>query len=181
MIPEDSNLIKVPAYLSFLHTAPLYHINHRLTYLLQWGLFDLADNPPPRFWQNHAMIIGDAAHASTPHHGAGAGFGMEDVAVLKGLFQELLELGGGVEELEHVFAQFDASRRERDQWLVQSSRRAADLYESRLEGMDAEEMRRDIEARQEICWGFDIEGCMAEAKKGLRARLEGTWSVNELS
>ncbi|KAK3994342.1 putative salicylate hydroxylase [Cladorrhinum sp. PSN332] len=139
--------------------------------LNKWGLFDLADRPPPAFCQGRVMLIGDAAHASTPHHGSGAGFCMEDVAVLKGLFEEFLRFGIGSEGLEAVFAQFDSSRRERDQWLVQSSRRAADLYELRLEGMRLDEMKKDIEERQEVCWGFNVEEAIAQAKMGLKERL----------
>ncbi|KAK4223324.1 putative salicylate hydroxylase [Podospora fimiseda] len=140
--------------------------------LNKWGLFDLADNPLPVFYQGRAMVIGDAAHASTPHHGAGAGFCMEDVAVLKGLFEEFLGLGLGPKQVEAVFAEFDTIRRERDQWLVQSSRRVADLYELRLDGMGLEEAKNDIEQRQEICWGFDVEEAVREGKKDLRERLK---------
>ena len=62
--------------------------------------------------------------ASTPHHGAGAGFGIEDCAILSALLAD--ERVEDASHLEAVFATFDAARRERDQWLVESSREAAD-------------------------------------------------------
>ncbi|KAH6844612.1 hypothetical protein B0I37DRAFT_398248 [Chaetomium sp. MPI-CAGE-AT-0009] len=141
----------------------------------KWGLFDMADHPLPKFYSDRVLVIGDAAHASTPHHGSGAGFCMEDVAVLASLFDE--EIQGGdvslVDGLNAAFAAFDASRRERDEWLVQSSRRAADLYEWRLPNAGKENfeaMREDIETRQAICWGIDLEKAIQEAQVDLRRR-----------
>ncbi|KAK4164673.1 putative salicylate hydroxylase [Cladorrhinum sp. PSN259] len=141
--------------------------------LNKWGLFDVADNPPPSFFKGRVTLIGDAAHASTPHHGSGAGFCMEDVAVLTGLLEQWQESELGPGRVEDVFAQFDASRRKRDQWLVQSSRRAAELYQFQVEGITSlEDIKRDIEERQEVCWGFDVERAVEETKNGLKERLD---------
>ncbi len=102
---------------------------------------------------------------------------MEDVAVLSSLLEELAnneEPGTMSDRIETLFATFDASRRERDQWLVQSSRRAADLYEWRLPGTGREHfeaMRRDIEERQAICWNIDLDKAVMEARMDLRRRL----------
>ncbi|KAI8183532.1 FAD-dependent monooxygenase azaH [Colletotrichum sp. SAR 10_86] len=49
---------------------------------LWWGLFDLGDHPVPTFSRGRICLIGDAAHASTPHQGAGAGLCIEDAATL---------------------------------------------------------------------------------------------------
>ncbi|KAK0736638.1 hypothetical protein B0T21DRAFT_441274 [Apiosordaria backusii] len=135
----------------------------------RWGLFDLADRPLPMFFSGRIMVIGDAAHASTPHHGSGAGFCMEDIAILGALFEEAITHKDlTVDTLGDVFAVFDHRRHERDQWLVKSSRRAADLYEWRIPGFQGpsgfEKMKADIEERQEICWGFDVESAVKEAK-----------------
>ncbi|KAH6649348.1 hypothetical protein F5144DRAFT_634596 [Chaetomium tenue] len=141
----------------------------------KWGLFDLADRPLPKFYSDRILVIGDAAHASTPHHGSGAGFCMEDVAVLASLLEEDIQGDDAspIDGLQAMFAAFDASRRERDQWLVQSSRRAADLYQWRLPntGRDNfEVMRKDIETRQAVCWGIDLEKAIREAREDLRRR-----------
>ncbi|KAK4118001.1 FAD/NAD(P)-binding domain-containing protein [Parathielavia appendiculata] len=141
----------------------------------KWGLFDLAVQPLPTFCSSRILIIGDAAHASTPHHGSGAGFCMEDVAVLSSLLEELVWSHDEPNhwDFESVFAALDASRRERDQWLVQSSRRAADLYEWRLPNTGKEHfeaMRKDIEERQVVCWGIDLDKTIREAKDDLRRR-----------
>ncbi|KAK4153461.1 hypothetical protein C8A00DRAFT_43640 [Chaetomidium leptoderma] len=137
-----------------------------------WALFDLADAPLKSFYSGRILVIGDAAHASTPHHGSGAGFCMEDVAVLSSLLEDPNK-PDTARDLEAVFAAFDGNRRERDQWLVESSRRAADLYEWRLPNTGKENfegMKKDIEDRQAICWGIDLDKAIREAKADLRQR-----------
>ena len=42
----------------------------------QWAIFDLGKNPPPTYTKGRIAIIGDAAHATSPHHGAGAVVGV---------------------------------------------------------------------------------------------------------
>jgi salicylate hydroxylase len=100
---------------------------------------------------------------------------MEDVAVLSSLLEELARDDDGIPDFESAFAAFDASRRERDQWLVQSSRRAAELYEWRLPktGKDHfDAMRKDIEGRQAVCWGIDLDKAIQEAREDLRRRRQ---------
>jgi salicylate hydroxylase len=141
-------------------------------------LFDLAAQPLESFYSGRILVIGDAAHASTPHHGSGAGFCMEDVAVLSSLLEDQPQdevSCGSARDLDAVFAAFDASRRERDQWLVQSSRRAADLYQWRLPNTGKENfeaMRKDIEERQAVCWGIDLDKAILEARDDLWRRRE---------
>jgi salicylate hydroxylase len=132
----------------------------------------MADHPLTKFYSDRILVIGDAAHASTPHHGSGAGFCMEDVAVFASLLEEIQEDNiNPIDGLRAAFAAFDASRRDRDQWLVRSSRRAADLYEWRLPNTGKENfeaVRKDIETRQAICWGVDLERMIQEARADLR-------------
>ncbi len=102
---------------------------------------------------------------------------MEDVAVLSALFEKLVannEATNVTDRIEAVFAAFEANRRERDQWLVQSSRHASDVYEWNLPqtGRDYfEAMQKDIAARQAVCWGVDLDKAVVEAKADLRRRL----------
>ncbi|CAK7228965.1 hypothetical protein SCUCBS95973_007061 [Sporothrix curviconia] len=133
----------------------------------RWGLFDLAEHPLPQFYRGRVCLVGDAAHASTPHHGAGAGMCIEDVAVLAELMGAVKSTG----ELPAAFAAFDASRRGRDQWLVASSRRAADLYEWRARGRDFEAIADEVRARQAFIWDIDLDEAMAKAKEDLARRL----------
>ncbi|KAL4788383.1 hypothetical protein BJX76DRAFT_345001 [Aspergillus varians] len=115
-----------------------------------WAIFDLT-NPVPTFSKSRLAISGDAAHATSPYHGTGAGFCLEDTAILA----RIREDHG---DLEAVLAVFDASRRERTQWLVQSSRFISDCYEWR-----ADEVGRDFaKIEEEISWRngiiMDVDG-----------------------
>lgn len=38
-----------------------------------WAIFDLGEHAPPSYAKGRTAILGDAAHATSPHHGAGAG------------------------------------------------------------------------------------------------------------
>ncbi|CAK7224587.1 hypothetical protein SBRCBS47491_005602 [Sporothrix bragantina] len=133
----------------------------------RWALFDLAEHPLPQFYKGRLCLVGDAAHASTPHHGAGAGMCIEDVAVLA----ELMGTLKSKEELPIAFAAFDASRRGRDQWLVASSRRSADLYEWRARGRDFAGIADEVRARQAYIWNIDLDKSIARAKEDLTRRL----------
>lgn len=57
---------------------------------LVWGIFDMFEHPAPWYAQARVCIAGDAAHASARHHGAGAGFGVEDALALVTAVEETL-------------------------------------------------------------------------------------------
>jgi salicylate hydroxylase len=132
----------------------------------KWGIFDLGDHPLSYFNKGRICVAGDAAHATGPHHGAGAGFCIEDSAVLSELlYVAWINLQGRkarkskAEVLEDVLMVFDRTRRERTQWLVQSSRISADLYEWRDElcGRDPVKIKQELLWRNHKIWKVDIE------------------------
>jgi salicylate hydroxylase len=46
-----------------------------------WGIFDLGEHPLKTFAKGRMRVMalmGDAAHATSPHHGSGAGFCIDD-------------------------------------------------------------------------------------------------------
>ncbi|KAL6863509.1 FAD/NAD(P)-binding domain-containing protein [Trichoderma novae-zelandiae] len=97
--------------------------------LNRWALFDCHDHPLSSYAYGRVALAGDAAHASTPHHGAGAGMGIEDALVLATVLKqatESLTLQQGPaskhKSLNAAFKAYDSVRRERSQWLVSSSR-----------------------------------------------------------
>lgn len=139
----------------------------------QWAIFDLAENPVPTYAKSRVAISGDAAHATSPHHGSGAGFCIEDTAVLAALLSDRRVHSHA--DLETVLSVFDASRRERTQWLVQSSRFIGDCYEWRAEGVgrDFRKIEEAINRRCAVIMDVDVQGMCEEASGMLSERLGG--------
>ena len=70
---------------------------------------------PPPWHKGRVILIGDAAHATTPHLASGAGIAVEDALVLR---EELAECDGNIEA---GFAAFTTRRFERCKLVVDSS------------------------------------------------------------
>ncbi|KAF4991491.1 hypothetical protein FGRMN_7802 [Fusarium graminum] len=101
--------------------------------LSKWGLFDLGEYPVPKYSYGSVCLAGDAAHATSPHHGAGACLGAEDALCLATLLGQVSDESSSLaanlkNTIEVAFDTFDRMRRRRTQWLVNSSRRVCDLY-----------------------------------------------------
>ncbi|KAI0964940.1 FAD/NAD(P)-binding domain-containing protein [Xylaria arbuscula] len=140
-----------------------------------WHIYDTADCPAPYYSQGNIAIVGDAAHASAPHHGAGAGFGIEDALALATVLA-LAEGEGEIMKPQGLVAALEAYnhvRYDRTQWLVRSSRETGDIYEWMYPsaGSNAHEIKRELAARQEKIWNFDAEEIIASATKDFHARI----------
>ncbi len=141
----------------------------------KWALYDMWDFPAPRFNQAKLCLVGDAAHASTPHHGAGACMGVEDVLCLVNLMTAVTASVGDRkatrgQALMLAFETFNTIRRPRTQWLVDSSRRVCDLYHQREWGdrqrwTKAEVCFEEIRDRTLKIWRFDYEAMLEEATR----------------
>ncbi|KAF2098519.1 mannitol 1-phosphate dehydrogenase [Rhizodiscina lignyota] len=117
-----------------------------------WALF--MHPPAPYYYKGRVCILGDAAHASTPHCGAGAGMAIEDSYVLSGLIgQETID-----GDLEAAFKAYDAVRRERSQKLVVESKRQAEIYEFEVPeiGEDKESVAAIMRTRMSWIWDEDL-------------------------
>lgn len=116
------------------------------------------DHPPiSTFYKSRVAITGDAAHASSPHQGAGAGQAIEDAHVLA----ELLA-NNSVTTADHVttaFKAYDAVRRPRSQRVVSSSREIAALLCLRLPGVedDEDKLRASWHDRMNWLWNINVE------------------------
>ena len=119
-----------------------------------WALFD--HDPIPQLWQGKVCLLGDAAHASTPHQGSGAGMALEDAYVLS----SLLSYVRGAEELEIAFEAYDHIRRQRDMKLVETSRACGEVYEflGPETGDDVEKIGENLSRRYDWIWEEDIAG-----------------------
>ena len=100
----------------------------------KWGLFDHWDYPAPFYTRGRICLVGDAAHASSPHHGAGVAMGIEDALCITSLWGEItasLKKDGAtpMQAIHAAFQSYDSVRRARSQWFVNSSRRVCDIFQ----------------------------------------------------
>ncbi|KAF3004800.1 hypothetical protein E8E13_003179 [Curvularia kusanoi] len=124
-----------------------------------WALF--MHPPAQTFTKGRLCLLGDAAHATTPHQGAGAGMCIEDSYVLS----ELLKDAEGIEDVQKAFRAFDVVRRERTQRNVTTSKEAGMLYDLELFDADLDKIQESFLTRMQWIWEFDIE---AQVQEGLR-------------
>ncbi|MBA2458648.1 MAG: FAD-dependent monooxygenase [Gemmatimonadales bacterium] len=80
----------------------------------RWPIYDLPTLPA--WHRGPVCLIGDAAHATSPHAGQGASLALEDAIVLGRCLRD-------IPNLERAFATFEAQRRPRVEKLVREARR----------------------------------------------------------
>ena len=126
-----------------------------------WAMLDMP--PADSYYRSRICLMGDAAHASTPFHGAGAGMAMEDAYILSGL----LGLVKDPSTLEAAFAAYDHVRRPRTQKLVTTSREAYDVYSLKpgIPGTDLGKIVEDLQDRWTWIWTIDLEEHLTDAKR----------------
>lgn len=117
-------------------------------------LWAMLEHPPAPFY-NHGNVamMGDAAHATTPFQGAGAGQAIEDALVL----YKLLRYVKSASHVAPALAAYDAVRRERSQKVVVTSREAIEQY-----GLDNNIVKGDVKHwrdlwSQRMKWIWDID------------------------
>ncbi|RAK97277.1 FAD/NAD(P)-binding domain-containing protein [Aspergillus ibericus CBS 121593] len=143
----------------------------------KWAVFDTYDCPIPRYVEHRVALAGDAAHASSPHHGAGAGMGVEDaLALVAALTRARVDVDRGVavgRTLEAALKAYSKVRYGRSQWLVRSSRQLGWTFEWMNPDTGAEMDRAfvDIRDRSHQVWHFDVEGMVAEVEREYRQML----------
>ena len=127
--------------------------------LVMWALRD--DLPAATYTLGNVAMMGDAAHATTPFQGQGAGQAIEDALVLETLL-------GRVQDPKHIpnaFAAFDQVRKARSQRVVTTSREAGLLFGMRAKGVgdNLEKIKEKVETRMNWIWNRDMEKQNAEA------------------
>lgn len=134
-----------------------------------WALFD---HLPLATYHRGGKIclLGDSAHASTPHHGAGAGMAVEDALILAKMLASI----DRPSELDLAFAAYDAVRRPRSQRLVTSSRAVGKVYnlENSVIGDDMEATRGYLEHAWDWIWKEDLGGQLEKAQLILKEYKE---------
>lgn len=95
---------------------------------------------PPPWHRGKVVLIGDAAHATTPHLASGAGIGVEDAIVLA---QELARMVS----VEEALQAFTARRFERCRMVVENSLTLGDLERTGAPKTEHEQLMRDSMAK----------------------------------
>ncbi|ROV90083.1 hypothetical protein VMCG_09790 [Cytospora schulzeri] len=142
-----------------------------------WALFN--HSPASTFVSDdgRVCIIGDAAHATTPHKGSGAGMAIEDSYILGNLISEALsgEIVDVGKAIPAAFRVFDATRRDRTLRLVEDSRETGQLYD--LEhpeiGTDKAKIRETLLKRMEWVWTHDVKDELTDTLDKLKNSLMG--------
>ncbi|KAL8391899.1 hypothetical protein RB595_002194 [Gaeumannomyces hyphopodioides] len=138
-----------------------------------WALFDHGV-PAASFCAGRVCLAGDAAHASTPHMGAGAGLALEDACVLGALLGDRSVRRAA--DVDAAFAVFNAHRRARGLRLVEESRVQGRLYGLELDGdvdADPAEVAECLRGRMRWLWDHDLDRELGEACADLRGLLQG--------
>ena len=141
----------------------------------RWALFD---QPPAKTYCTGRMcLIGDSAHASTPHQGAGAGMGFEDAYVLSSLLGEVKSS----DQITAAFRAYDAVRRPRTQKLVRTSREAGALYYLSLDGVGADlsKVKKNVDVRHTWIWEEDLRGEVREATQIMNDELAVSFAMRK--
>lgn len=99
-------------------------------------------------------MMGDAAHASTPFQGQGAGQAIEDACVLSALFEKVSTPDG----IPNALAAYDQIRRPRAQRVVSTSRESGQLISMQQPGVgdNVDKMREELETRMHWIWHRDM-------------------------
>jgi salicylate hydroxylase len=124
-----------------------------------WALFNHL--PCSTYYKGRVCLLGDAAHATTPHQGAGAGMCIEDSLILSELLKEVDSLA----DVEKAFKAYDEVRRPRTQKNVVTSREAGTLYDFELEGDDLARIEPNFKERMKWIWDVDLDEEVRKAKK----------------
>ncbi|RDW57707.1 hypothetical protein BP5796_12508 [Coleophoma crateriformis] len=145
--------------------------------VFKWAIFDMAEHPANTFAHGRVALVGDAAHASSPFHGAGGCMGVEDALVVVSVLEKALSNISGLSKAEAVTAALQAYstvRLERSQWLVSSSRDMGEIYQWRYSatGSDPMKIKAEIETRSRKIWDYDVDQMLAEAEGECERRLK---------
>ncbi|KAI0111196.1 hypothetical protein GGR51DRAFT_69381 [Nemania sp. FL0031] len=134
--------------------------------LEKWAIFDMYDHPAPYYNVGAAALAGDAAHASGPHLGSGAGFGIEDglvlATVLKAADDEVVVRQSGKDKMQiccDALAAYNTARFDRDQWLPGATREAVELFQWRNKevGSNHEKFLPIVDRLYHTIWDNDID------------------------
>ncbi|OJD38031.1 mannitol 1-phosphate dehydrogenase [Diplodia corticola] len=143
------------------------HVRSIMSLMQKTDIWALFEHPPaPRYTRDRICVIGDAAHATTPHQGSGAGMAVEDAWLMSALVGEARSAEG----VRRAFEAFERVRIERTHRLVTTSNEAGRLYDFELEGCgdDVGAVAENLRARMAWIWEEDLEAELVRARRVMR-------------
>ncbi|RYF46883.1 MAG: hypothetical protein EOO38_13265, partial [Cytophagaceae bacterium] len=140
--------------------CPLIDVISRYALPSKWAMFHLQHDA--LYYHRRICLVGDSAHATTPHLGAGAGMAMEDAYILS----NLIAFAGSVDAINTAFHAYDEVRRPRTQECIQRSLRATYGYGFSLPyaGDDVAVLKQHLEESFRWLWHADLEAQLKSAK-----------------
>ncbi|KAI0555864.1 salicylate hydroxylase [Xylaria curta] len=121
----------------------------------------------PTYASGRVCIVGDAAHATTPWQGSGAGLAIEDAMVLAALLAHV----HSANEIEAAFQAFSDVRQPRCQKVIDSSRETGIIFCGRhpAAGLDPERLNEALMTRWQHIHGLDHDTHKSEALEKFEA------------
>lgn len=158
----------------------------------KWDIFDMHENPAPYYARGRVCLAGDAAHATSPHLGSGAGFGVEDALVLAEMLQVVnnkvkdgvtVSDGAARDAKQRIQSRailcttalqaYNEIRYDRTKWLPGASREACALFEWEHEAArDPERFGEEISQRFYQIWHYDVSGMVQEALRRFSEKID---------
>lgn len=131
----------------------------------RWALHEIT--PLDKWTVGRITLLGDAAHASLPHNGAGAGQAIEDVYVLS----KLLALPEcNADTIPRFLQAYDGARRERASRQLIYSRESGKVYEyASPMGDNLDALAENLPNRYDWIWVHDLDKDIDAAKEWLKA------------
>ncbi|KAL1654838.1 hypothetical protein SLS61_002587 [Didymella pomorum] len=152
---------------------------------IQWAIFDHPSTPT--YYNSLICLLGDIAHASGPHQGAGAGQALEDALILTHALGKVhTTLSPNVldtpsphrtQAIEAAFCAYDEIRRPRAQKQVITARECGEIYNLRSpntgKDLSIEDALEDLNARFEWLWQHDLKADVRKVEERTAELLNG--------
>ncbi|TKA22146.1 hypothetical protein B0A50_08203 [Salinomyces thailandicus] len=156
---------------------------------VSWGatihkIMDLMGNPaflaahhhaqnPDSYFDGRVCLLGDAAHAMTPHQGSGAGQAIEDAYVMAEVLRCVDAHKSVSEQVQAAFTGYESIRKPRSEKVLQTSHEAMSwwtgLYEEPLTDERLQKLVKEAEQRFHWIWHDDV-AAQAELAVGIMKR-----------
>ncbi|KAI0104450.1 salicylate hydroxylase [Daldinia grandis] len=128
-----------------------------------YGYSEWEHKSTPTYVRGRVCVMGDAAHATTPWQGSGAGLAIEDAMILGTLFANI----SSPSEISAAFEAYDLLRRPRCQRVIDSSRETGQILCGQVD-LHADKLRGLLAPRWNFIFELDMESHKREALEKLR-------------